>query len=123
MASIMIVDDSPTVLMSMDNLLTRFGHRAIKASSASDAMAQVQAGAEPKLVITDFHMPGKNGAELIRDLRAHPKHRFTPMLVLTTESQRECRDQAKSAGATGWLVKPADPTQLEAALNKLLPAG
>lgn len=123
MSDILIVDDSPTVLMSMEGLLARFGHRAIKASSAEDALSRVSSGVAAKLVITDFHMPGKNGAELIRALRATPQHRFTPMLVLTTESQRERRDEAKAAGATGWLVKPVDPKQLESALKQLLPAG
>lgn len=123
MSDILIVDDSPTVLMSMEDLLRRLGHRAVKASSAEDALSRVSAGVGAKLVITDFHMPGKNGAELIRALRATPQHRFTPMLVLTTESQRERRDEAKAAGATGWLVKPVDPKQLESALKQLLPAG
>lgn len=122
MATIMIVDDSPTVLMSMENLLTRFGHRSVSADSAEDALTKV-GGAQPNLIITDLHMPGKSGIDLIRALRATPKHRFTPMLILTTESQRDLRDEAKAAGATGWLVKPADPKQLETALKQLLPAG
>jgi len=122
MADILIVDDSPTVLMSMENLLARLGHRAIKASSAEDALGKA-AGAAAKLVITDYHMPGKNGVELIRALRGNSQYRFTPMLVLTTESQKEKRDEAKAAGATGWLVKPVDPKQLEGALKQLLPGG
>lgn len=123
MAQIMIVDDSPTVLMSMESLLARFGHTSMAASSAEDAIAKLNAGAAPKLIITDYHMPGKNGVELIRELRQHPNHRFTPMLVLTTESQQAKRTEAKAAGATGWLVKPAQPPQLEAALKQLLPNG
>ncbi|MGB0659073.1 MAG: response regulator [Mangrovicoccus sp.] len=122
MADILIVDDSPTVLMSMENLLARLGHRAIKASSAEDALGKAT-GSAAKLVITDYHMPGKNGVELIRALRGNSQYRFTPMLVLTTESQKEKRDEAKAAGATGWLVKPVDPKQLEGALKQLIPGG
>lgn len=122
MADILIVDDSPTVLMSMEDLLKRLGHKAVKASSAEDAMNKA-GSIKPKLVITDFHMPGKSGVDLIRALRATPDYRFTPMLVLTTESQRERRDEAKAAGATGWLVKPVDPKQLESALVQLIPGG
>ena len=122
MADILIVDDSPTVLMSMENLLGRFGHRAIKAASAEEALGKA-ASAAAKLVITDYHMPGKNGVDLIRALRGNSQYRFTPMLVLTTESQKEKRDEAKAAGATGWLVKPVDPKQLEGALKQLLPGG
>ncbi len=123
MAHVMIVDDSPTVLMSMESLLQRFGHTVVKASTAEEAVEKLRAGEEPKMVITDLHMPGKNGIELIGFLRQHPAHRFTPMLVLTTDSQQDRRDQAKKAGATGWLTKPVDHKQLETALQKLLPNG
>lgn len=119
----MIVDDSPTVLMSMEQLLGRFGYQVMKADSAEAAIKTLEAGAAPNLIITDFNMPGRNGAELIRALRGNSRFRFTPMLVLTTESQRDRRDEAKAAGATGWLVKPADPVQLESVLKKLLPNG
>lgn len=122
MNTILVVDDSPTVLLSMEQLLTRFGYAVQKASSAEEALRRAASEPVPKLVITDFNMPGKNGAELIRALRALPQYRFTPMLVLTTESQRERRDEAKAAGATGWLVKPPDPAQLESAIRKLVPA-
>ncbi|WP_121629839.1 response regulator [Tropicibacter alexandrii] len=123
MSTILLVDDSSTVLMSMSQMLQRFGYQVATAISAEDAFKKVQGGLSFNLMITDFNMPGKNGADLIRALRGSPKHRFTPMLVLTTESQRERRDEAKSAGATGWLVKPADPVQLQGALKKLLPNG
>lgn len=123
MSTILIVDDSPTVLMSMEQLLRRFGYDVMKANSAENALQVVNGATRPDLVITDFNMPGKNGAELIQGLRGDARFRFTPMLVLTTESQRDKRDQAKACGATGWLVKPADPTQLEAVLKKLLPRG
>lgn len=123
MSTILLVDDSSTVLMSMGQLVSRLGYQVVQATSAEDAMAKVKAGADFNLMITDFNMPGRNGADLIRALRGHPKYRFTPMLVLTTESQRERRDEAKAAGATGWLVKPADPVQLQSALKRLLPTG
>lgn len=119
----MIVDDSPTVLMSMEGLLKRFGHSTISANSAEDAVGKIRAGSLPKMVITDFHMPGKNGAELIFFLRQQAPFRFTPMLVLTTDSQRDRRDEAKKAGATGWLTKPVDHAQLETVLRNLLPNG
>ena len=122
MSTILIVDDSPTVLMSMENLLSRFGYKVLKANSAEDALKKAGSGPVPNLVITDFNMPGKNGAELIRALRGMAQYRFIPMLVLTTESQRDRREQAKAAGATGWLVKPTDPVQLESVLKQLIPA-
>jgi len=119
MADILIVDDSPTVLRSMENLLSRLGHRAIMASTADEAAVLAQ-DASIKLVITDYHMPGRNGVELIRALKATDQHRFTPMLLLTAESQQKKRDEARAAGAAGWLVKPVDPKQLEQALKLLI---
>jgi two-component system chemotaxis response regulator CheY len=109
--------------MSMENLLQRFGHTVVSANTAEDAVDKLRRGEEPKMLITDLHMPGKSGIELIGYLRQHPAHRFTPMLVLTTDSQQDRRDQAKKAGATGWLTKPVDHKQLETALQKLLPNG
>ena len=123
MSTIMIVDDSPTVLMSLEQLLGRFGYQVMKADSAESAVRSLESGASPNLVITDYNMPGRNGIDLIRALRGNSRFRFTPMLVLTTESQRNRREEAKAAGATGWLVKPADPVQLEGVLKKLPPNG
>lgn len=123
MAHILIVDDSPTVLMSMAGLLKRFGHTTTSAASAEEAVAKLPSMETPRMVITDFHMPGKNGAELIGHLRKQPALRFTPMLVLTTDSQADRRNQAKAAGATGWLTKPVDHRQIEGMLQKMLPNG
>ena len=67
-------------------------------------------------------MPGINGLELIRELRKLAATRFVPMLVLTTESQQEKRDEARKAGATGWLVKPVQPEQLLQVIRQVAPA-
>jgi two-component system chemotaxis response regulator CheY len=75
----------------------------------------------PKLIITDLNMPGMNGIELIKALKQQSKFRFTPMLMLTTESQQSRREEAKSAGATGWLVKPVEPEQLLGVVKQLVP--
>ncbi|MBE7203525.1 MAG: response regulator, partial [Parafilimonas terrae] len=74
------------------------------------------------LVITDYHMPGMHGVQLIQALRKLPQTRFTPMLVLTTESQQEKRDEARKAGATGWLVKPVQADKLLQVVRQVAPA-
>lgn len=121
MKSILIVDDSATILTSMNHILSRGGYQVEQASSGEAAMTKLKGGTKPNLIITDYNMPGMNGAELIREARRLSSCRFTPMLVLTTESQQNKRDEAKKAGATGWLVKPVDPNKLLEVIKQLIP--
>ncbi len=72
------------------------------------------------LFITDLHMPNMDGIELIRRLRALPRFKFAPILLLTTDSQPEKKLEGKAAGATGWIVKPFQPQQLLAVVNKVI---
>lgn len=120
MKSILIVDDSPTLLMSMGSVLERGGYSVTKASSGEDAIRALRTRSFNG-VITDYNMPGMNGVEMIRQARGLPGARFTPMLLLTTESEQKKRDEAKEAGATGWLVKPVAPDKLLAVLKQVLP--
>ena len=71
------------------------------------------------VVITDINMPRMDGYEVVRQLRARPEHKTTPILVLTTESEAEKKNMARAAGATGWLVKPFDPERLVATVRKV----
>ena len=75
-------------------------------------MTKFKAGLKPDLLITDLNMPGMNGIELIKQVRQMPNYRFMPILLLTTESQQSKRADAKAAGASGWLVKPATADEL-----------
>ncbi|MCG7653107.1 response regulator [Alteromonas sp. Cnat2-8] len=120
MSAIHLVDDSATMLMSMEMLLKRAGYTVTKSESAEAAMTALES-INPKLIITDLNMPGMNGIELIKTLKQQSKFRFTPMLMLTTESQQSRREEAKAAGATGWLVKPVEPEQLLGVVKQLVP--
>ncbi|WP_283206530.1 response regulator [Methylobacterium organophilum] len=122
MSTILLVDDSPTILSSMAGILARSGYATEQAAHGEAALAKVRAGLVPGLVITDFHMPGINGVQLIQELRKLAPTRFVPMLVLTTESQQEKRDEARKAGATGWLVKPVQPDKLLQVIKQVAPA-
>ncbi|UHC20163.1 response regulator (plasmid) [Methylobacterium currus] len=122
MSTILLVDDSPTILSSMSGILARSGYATEQAATGESALTKVQGGLAPGLVITDFHMPGINGLQLIQELRKLAATRFVPMLVLTTESQQEKRDEARKAGATGWLVKPVQPDQLLQVIKQVAPA-
>ncbi len=120
MSAIHLVDDSATMLMSMEMLLKRAGYTVTKSESAEAAMTALES-ISPKLIITDLNMPGMNGIELIKTLKQQSKFRFTPMLMLTTESQQSRREEAKAAGATGWLVKPVEPEQVLGGVKQLVP--
>ncbi len=107
---ILIVDDSPTILMSMRGILERAGHAVSNATSGEEAVSVLKSGLKPDLVITDYHMGAMNGIDLVREV-----------LMVTTESQQEKRIEAKTAGATGWLVKPVQPDALLQVIRQVVP--
>jgi two-component system chemotaxis response regulator CheY len=123
MSSVFLVDDSATVLMSMETILQKAGYSVAKATSGEDAVAQLEKGLKPKLIITDIHMPGMNGIDLIRKVRTMSGLQFIPILVVTTESQQAKRDEARAAKATGWLVKPVQPDDLVKVVKQIVPNG
>ena len=107
MKTIMLVDDSATILLSLSSILTKAGYGVEKAANAQEGLAKFNSGVKADLLITDLNMPGMNGIEFIKEVRKLPARKFMPILFLTTESQQEKRAEAKAAGASGWLVKPA----------------
>jgi two-component system chemotaxis response regulator CheY len=119
--TILIVDDSATMLMSVKSNLEIAGFTVETAEDGVKALTKLKGGIKPDLVITDINMPNMNGIELIQNTRALPGFRFTPILVLTTESQQARRDEAKKLGATGWLVKPVGGADLLKVIKQVLP--
>ncbi|MGB0965274.1 MAG: response regulator [Litorivicinus sp.] len=120
MKKILLVDDSTTMLLSMEGVLKRLGFDVATAVDGPSALKTIPEF-KPDLMITDLNMPGMNGIELIKEAKATPAMRFKPVLMLTTESQQSKRDEAKQAGATGWLVKPVAPEQLAGVVKQVLP--
>jgi two-component system chemotaxis response regulator CheY len=119
--TIMIVDDSSTMLMSLRNSLEIAGFKVLEANDGSVALKTLQGGAKPDLIITDINMPNMGGIEFIGKARALSGFRFIPILALTTESQQGKRDEAKKLGATGWLLKPVSGTDLNKIIKQVLP--
>ncbi len=119
--TILIVDDSPSMLMSVSIALRPTGLDIREASSAEAALALLNDGVTPRMILTDLNMDGMSGIELVKEVRKLPGMAFTPIVLLTTESQEDLRQTAKSAGATGWLVKPFDAAKLVALVKKLVP--
>ncbi|MEW5770067.1 MAG: response regulator [Pseudomonadota bacterium] len=112
MKTVLCVDDSSTVLLSLSGILGKAGYGVEKATSAEEALGKLNGTMKPDLIITDLNMPGKNGIEFIKEVRQKPAYRFVPILFLTTESQQDKRQEAKAAGASGWLVKPVNGDEL-----------
>ena len=119
--TIMIVDDSPTMLLSLHGILSKAGFTVEQARSGEEAVGALKGGLRPAMVITDFNMGAMNGIEVVRQVRRMPGLQFTPLVLLTTESQRDRRDEARSAGATGWLVKPVQAEALLQVVRQLVP--
>ena len=118
---VLIVDDSPTIVMSVKSNLEIAGFTVETAADGVKALVKIKGGLKPDLIITDINMPNMDGMELIKNLRAIPACRFTPILTLTTESQAEKRAEGKKAGATGWLVKPVGGVELLKVIKQVLP--
>ena len=98
--------------MSISSILGKAGHSVEKAANAEEALKKFNAGVKIDLLITDLNMPGMNGIELIKEVRKLAAYKFVPILFLTTESQQSRKLEAKAAGATGWIVKPATADEL-----------
>ncbi|SEI63899.1 two-component system, chemotaxis family, response regulator CheY [Allopseudospirillum japonicum] len=121
MKKIFIVDDSATILLSLTNILKQAGFHVESAKNGQEALQKLSTGGKPDLIITDINMPIMNGIELIKSAKALPGFRFVPILVLTTESQQARRQEAKSAGAAGWLVKPVSGSDLLKVIKEVVP--
>ncbi len=119
MASVLVVDDSPSIRQTIKITLSDAGHAITEAVDGKDGLDKAGAGGFD-LVITDLNMPNMNGLEMIKALRAKSDLAGMPILFLSTESDGAVKADAKSAGATGWLTKPFDPDRLVKIVAKVL---
>ncbi len=119
MATILAVDDSASMRQMVSFTLKGAGYDVIEAVDGVDALGKAK-GSSPDAVLTDVNMPNMDGITLIQELRKLPNYKHTPMLMLTTESSGDMKAKGKTAGATGWLVKPFNPDQLLATIKKVI---
>lgn len=117
--TILTADDSASVRQMIGFTLKGAGYQVIEAIDGEDALAKAKTN-EVHMVITDLNMPNMNGIDFIKALRAQSNYKFIPIVMLTTESQISKKQEGKSAGATGWIVKPFKPDQLLAVVKKVL---
>ncbi len=114
--TVLAVDDSRTIRDMLKYTLTQAGMDPHTAEDGERGL-EVLGTLEPDVIITDINMPKLDGFGFIDAVRAHERYRSVPILVLTTESSDELKSRARSAGATGWIVKPFDPEKLVKALH------
>ncbi len=117
--TILAVDDSASIRMMLSFTLQENGYHVIEATDGVDGLAKLR-GEPVDMVITDLNMPKMDGIGLVRGIRQNPGSRFTPVIMLTTESQDDRKQEARAAGATGWITKPFRPEQLLAVVKKVL---
>ena len=118
MKRVLAVDDTITFRIMLANCLRKAGHEVIEAQDGKEALEKLLAD-PPDIVITDLNMPVMNGLEFIEAARQESAGRALPMLLLTTEVADHLKKRAREVGATGWLTKPFDPTQILRLVDQL----
>jgi two-component system, chemotaxis family, chemotaxis protein CheY len=117
----LVVDDSPSMRQMVTFTLREAGFTTLEGANGQEGLgALAGAAGRVDLIITDLNMPVMDGIAFIRELRRLPGSKFTPILMLTTESQEARKAEGKAAGATGWLVKPFDPDKLLQVVGKVI---
>lgn len=119
MSVIMTVEDSRSTRRIIVDTLLSENHEVIEAENGAEGLKK-SVGKTIDLIITDINMPEIDGIEMTRQLRAGVEHKFTPIVMLTTESADGKKNAGKEAGATAWIIKPFDPDKLLAVVNKIL---
>jgi two-component system chemotaxis response regulator CheY len=119
MHSILAVDDSVSMRQMVSYTLKSAGFEVVEAVDGEDAFEKARQR-HFDLVLTDQNMPRLDGIGLTKKLREHPSFKATPILILTTESSDQMKQAGRAAGATGWLVKPFEPTKLIEVIRKVI---
>jgi two-component system, chemotaxis family, chemotaxis protein CheY len=119
--TIMIVDDAPSVRRIVGLALRAAGYNVVEAQNGKEACEKLD-GRKLDLVICDLNMPIVDGIGFLQSIKANENYRFTPVIMLTTESAAEKKSAARAAGAKAWLTKPFQPsTMLDAVAKFCLP--
>ena len=118
--TILIVDDSSSLRTVVKLALTRAGYDVLEAGDGQQGLAQLDKAAKVHLIVSDVNMPVMDGISFVKQVKQHPRHRFAPVVMLTTEGQDAKKEQGRAAGAKASIVKPFNPPQLLDAVSKLI---
>jgi two-component system chemotaxis response regulator CheY len=117
--TILIVDDSASVRQVVKIALTGAGYDVIEGVDGKDALSKLT-GQKVHLIISDVNMPNMDGITFVKEVKKLAAYKFTPIIMLTTESQEGKKQEGQAAGAKAWVVKPFQPAQMLAAVSKLI---
>jgi two-component system chemotaxis response regulator CheY len=115
----MIVDDSASLRQVVGIALKSAGYDVLEGSDGKDALGKLD-GRKVHLIISDVNMPNMDGIAFLKEVKKHASYRFTPVIMLTTESQATKMDEGRAAGAKAWMVKPFQPAQIVDAVSRLV---
>lgn len=116
---ILFVDDSASMRQVVGMAISGAGYEVTTAEDGKDGMTKIDKD-KFDAIITDLNMPNMNGIDMIKAVKQNARNKFAPVIMLTTESNDEMKQQGKDAGAKVWIVKPFKPDQLLGVLKKLL---
>lgn len=119
MRKILAADDSVSIRQMVSHTLKEAGYQVETANDGAEALRKAKSG-QYDVIISDVNMPNMDGLEFVRQVRSVPQYKFTPILMLTTETSAEKKSMGKSAGATGWIVKPFNPDTLLKTLQRVI---
>ncbi|PSU47527.1 two-component system response regulator [Photobacterium frigidiphilum] len=117
--TILILDDSAPIRQVVGIALRGAGYQVIEAKDGIDGIEKLN-GQKLNLIITDVNMPRMDGITFVKEVKKMPRYKFTPIIILTTESQDNKKQEGRAAGAKAWVVKPFQPPQLLNAVAKLI---
>jgi two-component system chemotaxis response regulator CheY len=117
--NVLVVDDSSSVRQVVGIALKSAGYDVIEACDGKDALGKLN-GQKVHLIISDVNMPNMDGITFVKEVKKLPSYKFTPIIMLTTESQESKKMEGQAAGAKAWVVKPFQPAQMLAAVSKLI---
>lgn len=117
--TILIVDDSASLRQVVSITLSNAGYEVVQACDGQDALTKLD-GRKIHLIISDVNMPRMDGITFLKQVKQNPGYRFTPVIMLTTESAEEKKKEGQAAGAKAWVVKPFQPEQMLVAVQKLI---
>ena len=116
---ILLVDDELPIRKLVTRYLTAAGYAVCAAVDGLDGIAKLRGGL-PDLIISDVNMPRMDGITFVKEAKKLPAYKFTPIIMLTTESEEKKKLEGQQAGAKAWVVKPFQPAQMLAAVSKLI---
>jgi two-component system chemotaxis response regulator CheY len=117
--TVLVIDDSGSFRTVVKLALSKAGYGVVEACDGVDATSKLAAAGKVNLIVCDVNMPNMDGLTFLKNIKANPAHKFTPVIMLTTESQEAKKAEGRAAGARAWITKPFQPSQLVEAVNKL----